>query len=174
MNQAEATEMVQKLDAALPAIMDDAIQVSTEPVDDDLVVLSVKDEEPPDSVLKAVLWGLAEEQSSLRSLRQKKKTDGKDYSNISMRRGMLLKYMSETLLQKQALQGPSGDLDLKGPKFREIFKMFLESISDSFDQAKIPIEYKEIFFQTLSKNLEGWEDRAEKVVKALEAPKLLG
>lgn len=174
MNQAEATDIVQKLDAALPAILDGAIQVPAELVDDDLVVLSVRDEEPPDSVLKAVLWGLAEEQSSLRSLRKKKFTDGKDYSNISMRRGMLLKYMSETLLQKQALQGPSGDFDLKGPKFREIFKMFLESISDSFDQAKIPVEYKEIFFQTLSKNLEGWEDRAENIVKAMEAPKMPG
>lgn len=149
-----------------PAPLEDTAYVPAEEMDDDMIVLSIKEDDVPDSVLKAVLGGLAEEQASLKTLRQRKQNDGKDTSHISVKRGTLLKYMSETLLQRQALSGNrEGELDLRGARFREIFKMFLQIISDTFDEVKIPAEYKEFFFQALSRNLEGWEDRAEKIAK---------
>jgi len=134
---------------------------------DDEICIAIREDEVPDTVLKAVLWGLAEEQSSLRVLRQNKQGEGKDTSYISLKRGTLLKYMSETLLQRQALVGSSTEFDLKGPKFREVFKMLLGIISDTFEEINVPPEYKEMFFSALSKNLEGWEIRAEKVLKAM-------
>lgn len=134
---------------------------------DDRIMISVRDDELPDNVLKAIVYGFAEEQASLKTLRQTKSKEGKDTTTISLKRGMLLKYMSETLIQKQALMGITGDLDLRGPKFREVFKMFLEIISQTFDDVKIPTEYKEMFFHQLSQNLDGWEDRAEKAVKSM-------
>jgi hypothetical protein len=75
--------------------------------------------------------------------------------------------MSETLIQRQALIGGAGDLDLKGPKFREIIKMFLGVIAETFEGVKIPSEYKDLFFHALGKNLEGWEIRAEKILKTV-------
>jgi len=150
----------------LPASLPDmTIQPSDE--SDDRIVISVRDDDLPDNVLKAIVYGFAEEQASLKSLRVSRARDGKDTSFISLKRGMLLKYMSETLIQKQALTGITGDLDLRGPKFREVFKMFLEIISQTFDDVKIPSEYKEMFFHQLSQNLDGWEARAEKVVKSM-------
>jgi hypothetical protein len=138
---------------------------------EDPICLTIKEDDVPDAVLKAVLWGLAEEQASLKSLRQQKAKDGKDTAHISIKRGQLLKYMSETLLQKQALMGQSGgEIDLRGPKFREIFKMFLGIIADTFDEIRVPIEYKEMFFHALSRNMEGWEDKAEKVIKKMSRP----
>ncbi len=134
---------------------------------DDEICLAIKEDELPDTVLKAVILGLAEEQSSLKTLRQKKQNEGKDSSYISMKRGMLLKYMSETLIQRQSLTGYTGELDLRGPRFREVFKMLLNIISDTFDEIKVPPEYKEMFFHALSRNLEGWEERAEKLVKKM-------
>jgi len=153
--------------ASLPANLPDMSVLSPEELSEDQICLAVKDDEVPDNVLKAVVWGFAEEQASLRTLRTKKGREGKDTSNISLKRGMLLKYMSETLIQKQALLGVTGDFDLRGPKFREIFKMFLEIISQSFDEVKIPAEFREMFFHALSKNLEGWEERAEKIVRQM-------
>ena len=50
--------------------------------------------------------------------------------------------------------------------------MFLETISDSFDEVKIPLEYKEMFFSSLAKNLEGWEQKAEKIVKGGLRPRV--
>jgi len=156
------------------SLPDNIADISLEPVEDsyDEVCIAVKEDETPETVLKAVIWGLAEEQNSLRALRQKKGKEGKDTSFISLKRGMLLKYMSETLLQKQSLSGVNTELDLKGPKFREIFKMFLEAISKSFDDANVPKEYKEIFFHILSKNLEGWEQKAERIIKTM-SPKII-
>jgi len=146
---------------------DAIIPASEEP--DDLICLTIKEDEVPDAILKAVLWGLAEEQASLKNLRQKNENNGKDTAHISIKRGHLLKFMSETLLQRQALIGNSGnDIDFRGPKFREVFKMFLGVISDTFDEVRIPDEYKEMFFHALSRNLEGWEDKAEKMLKKLK------
>ena len=85
---------------------------------DDEICLAIREDELPDTVLKAVIMGLAEEQSSLKSLRQKRQNEGKDSSYISLKRGTLLKYMSETLIQRQTLTGYTGELDLRGPRFR--------------------------------------------------------
>jgi len=167
-------DIVRKPDDNLPlpiSMAEASAIVPAEEQPDDPICLTIKEDEVPDAVLKAVLWGLAEEQASLKNLRQKKERDGKDTAHISIKRGQLLKFMSETLLQKQALMGHmSGELDLRGPKFREIFKMFLGVISDTFDEVRVPTEYKEMFFHALSRNLEGWEDRAEKVLKKLNRP----
>lgn len=135
----------------------------------DEICLAIKEDEVPDTVLKAVLYGLAEEASSLKNLRveRAKEDKTKDTSHISLKRGTLLKFMSETLIQKQALLGASSELDLRGPKFREVFKMLLGIINQSFDDVKIPLEYKEMFFHALTRNMEGWEERAERIVKAM-------
>lgn len=134
---------------------------------DDIITLSIKDDELPDAVLKAVLLGLAEEQLALKELRERKHAERKDISHISLKRGTLLKYMSETLIQRQALVGGTNEIDLRGPKFREVIKMFLKIISDTFDEIKIPPEYKDMFFHALSHNLEGWEVKAEKILKTI-------
>jgi len=133
----------------------------------DEICTAIKEDEVPDTVLKAVLYGLAEEQASLKTLRVEKTNEKKDTSYISLKRGTLLKFMSETLIQRQALLGTTSELDLRGPKFREVFKMLLGIISSTFDEVKIPPEYKEMFFHALARNMEGWEDRAEKLIKAM-------
>jgi hypothetical protein len=138
---------------SVPANLADVLSPVEPELIDDEICLAIKEDDVPDQVLKTVLWGLAEEQASLKSLRKKNGKDGKDTSYISLKRGTLLKYMSETLIQKQALSGNTGNFDLRSPKFREVFKMFLTLISDTFDEVKIPSEYREMFFHALSKNL---------------------
>ena len=147
---------------------ENTVVVPPQEVNDDIITITIRDDELPDAVLKAVLLGLAEEQQAIRNARLKKEKEGKaDVTRLCLSRGTLLKYMSETLIQRQALIGGSGELDLKGPKFREIIKMFLGVIAETFEEVKIPMEYKDLFFHALGKNLEGWENRAEKIMKAV-------
>ena len=167
----DSSDIVQKPYEAVPTSLEDMAVIPAEDVAEDFICGTVEEDEGPDNVLKAVMGGLAEEQASLRVLRKDIQKKGKDTSHISLKRGTLLKYMSETILQRKSLMGPSEELNLRGIKFREVFKMFLAVISDTFDQVKIPPEYRELFFQKLGTNLEGWEDKAEKVVRAVEAPK---
>lgn len=152
---------------SIPASLVEVTVTEPEELADDEICIAIREDELPDAVLKAVILGLAEEQSSLKILRQKKQNDGKDSSYVSLKRGTLLKYMSETLLQRQALTGYTGEMDLRGPRFREVFKMLLNIIAETFDEIKVPIEYKEMFFHALSRNLDGWEERAEKLIKAM-------
>jgi hypothetical protein len=148
---------------------ENTVVVPPQEVNDDIITITIKDDELPDAVLKAVLMGLAEEQNAIRNVRiQNDREKGKkDVTRLALSRGQLLKYMSETIIQRQALTGGSGDLDLKGPKFREIIKMFLGVIADTFDEVKIPMEFKDMFFHALGKNLEGWESKAEKIMKTV-------
>ena len=147
---------------------ENTVVVPPQEVNDDIITVTIRDDELPDAVLKAVLLGLAEEQQALKNARVKKEKKGEaDVTRLCLSRGTLLKYMSETLIQRQALIGGAGDLDLKGPKFREIIKMFLGVIADTFEEVKIPAEYKDLFFHALGKNLEGWENRAEKILKTV-------
>ena len=152
---------------SIPASLVEVTVTQPEELADDEICLSIKEDEVPEAVLKAVILGLAEEQLSLKVLRQKRQGEGKDSSFVSLKRGTLLKYMSETLLQRQALTGYTGEMDLRSPRFREVFKMLLNIVSDTFDEIKAPAEYKEMFFHALSRNLEGWEERAEKLIKAM-------
>ena len=134
-------------------------------VNDDVITVTIRDDELPDAVLKVIQLGVAEEVRALKKLRAQKETDKKDFTRVSVATGTLLKYMSENLIQRQALVGGTGELDLKGPKFREIINMFLKVISATFDEVKIPPEYKDLFFHTLGHNLDGWETKAEKIIK---------
>jgi hypothetical protein len=146
---------------------ENTVVIPPQEVNDDIITVTIRDDELPDAVLKAVLMGLAEEQQAIRNVRIKNSRENKDVTRLALSRGTLLKYMSETLIQRQALVGGSGELDLKGPKFREIIKMFLGVIADTFEEVKIPMEYKDLFFHALGKNLEGWENRAEKILKTV-------
>ena len=165
-SEIELADVIRDPDQALAMVGDSAVMESHELTDDDICI-AIKEDEVPDNVLKAVLYGLAEEQASLKNLRVEKTNEKKDTSYISLKRGTLLKFMSETLIQRQALIGVTSDLDLRGPKFREVFKMLLGIINSTFDEIKIPPEYKELFFHALSRNMEGWEERAEKIIKAM-------
>jgi hypothetical protein len=154
-------------DLTVPQTLEEVAVTPAEDLSNDEICIAIREDDPPDTVLKTVLMGLAEEQNSLKDLRVKKGKDGKDTSFISLKRGTLLKYMSETLIQKQALVGIASDLDLRGPKFREVFKLLLTIISNTFDEIKIPAEYREMFFHSFKKNLDGWEIKAEKLAKSV-------
>lgn len=166
--QLDVNEIIDKSDSSSsPATLEEAVVLPAHELDDDIISLTIKEDELPDAVLKAVLLGLSEEQQALRDLRVKKHEEKKDTSHISLKRGTLLKYMSETLIQRQALVGGTSKLDLRSPKFREVIKMFLGIISETFDEIKIPPEYRDLFFQALASNLDGWEIKAEKIINRM-------
>jgi hypothetical protein len=54
--------------------LEDQAVTTTEDMRDDIYI-AIKEDEVPDAVLKAVLWGLAEEQDSLKKLRQRKEKE---------------------------------------------------------------------------------------------------
>jgi hypothetical protein len=170
-SEIDPAEVVERPKAAeqQPVTVDynDTIVVPPQDVNDDIITITIRDDELPDAILKAIMSGLAEEQSALKNLRLQREKENKDFSKLCISRGTLLKYMSEAVIQRQALVGGSGDLDLKGPKFREIIKMFLQVIKDTFDEVKIPPEYRDLFFHALGHNLLGWEQKAEKIIKTI-------
>ena len=70
-----------------PVVQSDSIITPAEELVDDRIITCVRQEESEDVVLHAVVYGLAEEQACLVKLREKKDKEGKDTSNISLKRG---------------------------------------------------------------------------------------
>ena len=167
-----------ELDIDFSEIIDEGVAEAIHPVGslEDVDVPTVTDEEDGickaleedntlEDVYKSVLWGFAEEQRALRDYRITKEKSGKDIVMTASKRSQVLKYMVEALRIKTEILSDHGSLDVRGPKFRAVFKMFLDIVSETFDKVGIPAEYKEMFFHALSKNLDGWEERAEKIIK---------
>ena len=146
---------------------EDTVVVVPQEPNEDLIAQAITNDELPDTILKNVMLGMAEEAHAVRTYRREKSKEKKDISNISLRISTILKQISETEIQNQALKGGTSDLDLRSPKFREIIKMFLGIIADTFEEVKIPEEYKNMFFGAMQRNLEGWELKAEKLLKKM-------
>jgi hypothetical protein len=146
---------------------EDTVIVAPQEPNEDLIALAISNDELPDTILKNVMLGMAEEAHAVKTYRREKSKEKKDVSNIALRISTILKQISETEIQNQALKSGSGDLDLRSPKFREIIKMFLGIIADTFDEVKIPLEYKNMFFGAMQRNLDGWELKAEKMLKKM-------
>lgn len=138
---------------------------------EDKISLAIEENETPANVAKTILGGLAEEQASLKELRVKFSSTGRDNGSVSIKRGTILKMMLDAEIQRQHLLNNTKDFDVRSDKFKEVFSMFIDIIGETFDQVKIPKEYKIMFFDTLKENMEGWEDKAEKILKALSAKK---
>jgi len=157
-------------DVILP-LVPTATSGDVEQIEEDYIYRTVKEDENPDTILKSIMEGFAEEQFALRTYRRQQQQKGKSIIDVSGKRGQILKFMSETIIDRKALTGPTDELNIRGVKFKEVFKLFLDTIANTIEEVKVPSEYRDLFFQRLSKNLEGWEDKAEKIIKAIEAPR---
>jgi hypothetical protein len=158
-------------DVILPLVPTGDMAGDVQEIEEDYIYRAVKEAESPDTILQSIMEGFAEEQFALRTYRKVQQNKGKSIIDVSGKRGQILKFMSETVIDRKALSGPTDDLNIRGVKFKEVFKLFLDTIATTIDEVKIPQEYRDMFFQRLSKNLEGWEDKAEKIIKAIEAPR---
>lgn len=145
----------------------DSGHLSADLVVNNSILNSIENNNSADEILRSIMVGFAEEQYSLKDLRTDPKNKDKDTSHISVKRGTLLKYMSETILHRQNLSITADDLNIRGRKFKEVFKLLLDMIKESFNELNMPQEQVDIFFQTFFQKMEGWEEKADKVIKSL-------
>lgn len=120
---------------------------------------------------KEALRIVAEEIAYLGAVRENQYLANLDTSKISLRRVQSIQSLLEIIAKKQDGQGGSGGkavFDFSSDTFRKVFQHILKIISITFDQVSIPDSYKQVFFVSLSKNLENFEQEANAIVKGKE------
>lgn len=119
-----------------------------------------------EDVLHLVMHGFAQEAASLEFERQEAERNGKETSQLSIRRINALKALAETWIKrKEQLSGKTIDMD--SPAFRELFGFMLESFREAMHKGGVPRDQAETVFVALSERMgdDAWEQEARNRMK---------
>ena len=124
-------------------------------------ILQVIKSNPEDiGVLQQVMVALGEEAASLGFERAEAERDGKESSNISVRRVNTLKAMVDTWLKRKD-QLVSRGIDLDSKAFAVLMGFILETFREAMDGANARPELIETVFARLAKAMkDGWDNDA--------------
>lgn len=130
-------------------------------INDDPVVRSAKTNDPL-ATLAALKSEVAREAASLLYQRVQNEKMGKDITQISARRIDALKKMADIELDMHKIG--FDHLDLHSEKFHKVFKFWIEIIRNVAEQV-LSAENLDLFFNRLSTEMEGWEEKAEDLIR---------
>lgn len=82
--------------------------------------------------------------------------DLRDSTVISHKRSELLRDTIKLIQAKQQMS-KDGGIDLESPSMDIIFKFFFMKVNENFDRMGMPIEQKDLFFQTIASTMEFWK-----------------
>ena len=119
-----------------------------------------------DDILHFVMRGFGQESASLEFERQEAERNGKETSQLSIRRINALKALGETWIKrKEQLSGKT--IDLASSAFVKLFDFMLETFRESMLQGNVPRDQAETVFARLSDRMddETWEQEARNRMK---------
>jgi hypothetical protein len=119
-----------------------------------------------EDILHFVMHGFGQEAASLQFERIEAERNGRETSQLSIRRINALKALGETWIKrKEQLAGKTIDLD--SPAFVKLFEFMLETFRESMLQGNVPRDQAESVFARLSDRMddETWEQEARNRMK---------
>jgi hypothetical protein len=130
-------------------------------IEEDPVVKSAAGKDPFEllSVLKAEV---AREAATLGYQRVQNEMMGKDITQIAGRRIDALKKIADIELEMRKIGFDY--VDVHSEKFQKVFKLWIEIIRE-VAEATLEPEEVDLFFNRLSTEMSGWEDKAENLVR---------
>ena len=136
-------------------------------VKEDPLVDSVRKKPETSKVLDRVMEGLAEEAASLSFEREEAERKGQETSNISIRRVNALKAVGDTWLKRKE-QLTANSVDMDSPAFGVVFKLIMETLRSSMEQAGLRPEQVETVFARFSKRVDDtWKAEARARMKGV-------
>ena len=131
-------------------------------VDNDPVVVASQKHTDPLSMLAFIRTEVAKESAALHFQRLENEKHGKDTSQISTRRIDALKKIAEIVLEVKKLGADV--IDVHSEKFQMIFSIWIGIIREIAESTMTP-EQLDLFFNRLTTKMEGWEEKAEEVLR---------
>jgi len=135
------------------------------PIANDALVDSIRNEDPTTTLLNRVMEEIAEEAAFIKAWRNENWDAEKDLSEATNKRIQMLRQLVETIVHREKLKQSKnvGKIDFHGENFQEVLKYFLKTIQGTFKKVGIPEQYGKIFFAQLAKDFDGFEKKAEKI-----------
>jgi len=121
-----------------------------------------------EDVLHLVMRGFAQESASLEFERQEAERNGRETSQLSIRRINALKALGETWIKrKEQLAGKV--IDMESPAFAQLFEFMLETFREAMLKGNVPRDQAETVFSRLSERMgdDTWEQEARNKMKGV-------
>lgn len=156
--------------AAVPDAISEEVAVEVRQKNRDLtndpIVKTAKADPESADLLHHVVVSLAEEAASLGHERRNAELEGRETSQLSIRRVNALKAVAETWLKRKD-QTANREIDLSSPQFKAVFSLTLEAFREAMVSSSLRPEMVEMVFAKLTAKLQdGWEQEARNRMKA--------
>lgn len=148
-------------------------KVIEDPTENDDLYISLKNNDSTSTVLNHIMVEIAEEAAYLKTWRRENYNLKDDLSEISNKRILILKKLVETIEKREKINNSkaTGKVDFHSDNFQKVFSHFLQTVKSTFEKVNVPAQYEEIFFSQLAKDLDGFEDTAEKIYQGKKVRK---
>lgn len=113
-------------------------------------------------LLNTLKQEVAREAAALAYQRRLNEQMGRDISQVSSRRIDAIKKIADIELEMRKIG--IDQIDVYGEKFQRIYKLWIETIQGIAAQMLTP-EQNDLFFNRLSTEMDGWEDKAADLVR---------
>jgi len=154
------------VEGAANEVVADQVRQKTRDLNSDPIVKTAKADPESADLLHHVVVSLAEEAASLGVERRNAELEGKETSQLSIRRVNALKAVAETWLKRKD-QTAAKEIDLASPQFKAVFAFTLDTFREAMADSNLRPEMVEMVFAKLTAKLqEGWEQEARNRMKA--------
>lgn len=135
-------------------------------LDRDELLLQIEKGIDQEEVLALIMQGYAQEAASLAFERMEAERNGKETSQLSIRRIGALKALGETWIKrKEQLAGKT--VDLASPAFGRLFEFILDTFREALHKGGISEDLSETIFVNISERIndETWEEEASRKMR---------
>lgn len=154
-------------DVPTPEIMDvvviqKEVKERAEYVKNQELVKAIKEGSSTAQTIDLVLVEVAEELAHLKFERRKAAKEGKGTACYTVSRVNSLRSLAEMLLKRKEA-ALAERLDLKSPRFRKVFEVWMEFFQDAMNKCQIPDHLIDLVFQQMKADMQDWEKKMEVV-----------
>lgn len=141
------------LPPASSAVVDQIRTAKSYHIDNDHLVQQITTGLDDEAILHHALSGIATEAASLAFERSENERQGKETSEVSMRRIRALKEICDTFLKRKEMLADK-IVDMDSPAFARLFAFMTETFRESMLSGGIPRDQVEVVFQALARRME--------------------
>ena len=138
------------------------VREKTRFIEADGLVQATRSRKEAIEVLQKIKEEVAREAAALHFARIEEEKYGKDTSQMSSRRINALREVASIELEIKKIG--IAMIDLKSERFQKVFLHLIETIREAAQEV-LPSEQLDVLFNRLETKLEGWEDRAQDLIR---------
>jgi len=132
-------------------------------INNDALVKDIEARPGGDPIMRGVQLRIAREAAGLEFDREEQSKYGRDTQTMSSRRIGALKEVADLEAKILSLKA-EGMIDLHDERLQKVFSLFIETMK-SVARSVLPPEQADVYVNTLATEMDGWEEKAESLLR---------